>query len=212
MKIRFSLKEGTMFFIGLIIIALGSIHMIKASDLGVQPFDVLYIAINQLTSISIGKISILTGSVLLIISFLISKEKKLKIGTILDTVFLGTFVDLFLYLDFIPVPETLLLKISYLSIGTIFISFGAAMTIYSKLGAGPIDTFMLSIHTRFNILVKKATTMIEITALLVGMLLGGPVGIGTIIFCISVGPLIEVSLKILHSLNGGFLKKLNPQD
>lgn len=179
------------------LVALGSVHMIQASSLGVQPFDVLYIGIHQHSFISIGKVSILIGILLLLISYAIGRE-KLKIGTILDAIFLGTFVDLFLFLDFIVVPEIISLKFIYLLLGTVFISFGAALTISSDLGAGPIDTFMLTLHNKFNVSVKLATTLIEILALIIGFLLGGPVGFGTLLFCVLIGPLMELSLKLLE--------------
>ena len=192
------LKKGGLFFIGLIIVALGSVFMIQASDLGVQPFDVLNIGIHKHSFISIGQASIMIGILLLLISYAMSKE-RLKLGTILDAIFLGTFVDLFLYFDFLIVPETLSLKITYFVLGTVFIAFGAAMTIYSELGAGPIDTFMLTLHKKFKVSVKLAATLIEISALIIGFILGGPVGIGTLLFSLLIGPLIELSLKLLNN-------------
>ena len=78
--------------------------MIEVSHLGVQPFDILYIGLQEKFPITIGTASILIGGLLLTISYLLTKE-KLKVGTILDTVFLGIFVDLFLHMDFITAPE-----------------------------------------------------------------------------------------------------------
>ena len=73
-----------MFFIGLLALSLGSVHMIKVSELGVQPFDVLYIRLNnQKTSISIGFASISIGILLL---WLLLHKQKLKIGTLLDVI------------------------------------------------------------------------------------------------------------------------------
>ena len=195
--VKREVKKVVLFFLGLLLIALGSVHMIEVSHLGVQPFDILYVGLKEKFPITIGTASILIGCILLIIAFLLTKE-KLKAGTILDTICLGVFVDLFLYMDFITAPESVIGQIYFLFYGTILISFGAALTIFSSFGAGPIDTFMLAIHKKTRISVKAATTMIEICALIIGFLLGGPVGAGTLVFCFLIGPLLELFLKILH--------------
>ncbi|WP_338470895.1 hypothetical protein R4Z10_19305 [Niallia sp. XMNu-256] len=190
-------KRVILFLVGLLAISLGSVHMIKVSKLGVQPFDVLYIGLHQKTSISIGFASISTGIVLLTIAFILHRQ-KLKIGTILDVICLGLLIDLFLYLDFIITPATLIWQIFFLIFGTVLISLGAALTIFSNLGAGPIDTFMLVVHKRFGLSVRVATTLIEGGALLAGFLLGGPIGIGTVAVCLLMGPMIEFFLVVLQ--------------
>ena len=74
------IKRVILFFVGLLALSLGSVHMIKVSKLGVQPFDVLYIGLHQKTSISIGFASISIGILLLTVAFILHKQ-KLKIGT-----------------------------------------------------------------------------------------------------------------------------------
>lgn len=192
-----TLNKLVIFFSGLILVALGSAHMIKVSQLGVQPFDILYIGLQEKFPVTIGTASILIGCILVTFSLLLTKE-KLKVGTILDTICLGAFVDLFLHIDFLTTPDSLLGQIYYLLVGTILISFGAALTILSDLGAGPIDTFMLAIHKRLKLSMKLATTVIEVFTLTIGFFLGGPVGVGTLLFCFSIGPLIEMFLTILN--------------
>ena len=123
------IKRIFLFFIGLLAFSLGSVHMIKVSELGVQPFDVLYIGLLQKTFISIGFASISIGLLLLIIAFMLHKQ-KLKIGTILDVICLGLLVDLFLYFDFIITPTTFIWKLFFFIFGGILISFGAALTIF----------------------------------------------------------------------------------
>lgn len=206
------IKRGILFFVGLLALSLGSVHMIKVSKLGVQPFDVLYIGLHQKTSISIGFASISIGILLLTVAFILNKQ-KLKIGTLLDVICLGLFVDLFLYLDFIITPTTFIWKVFFLIFGAVLISLGAALTIFSNLGAGPIDTFMLAIHKRFGLSVKVATTFIEVGALLVGLLLGGPIGIGTIVVCLLMGPMIEIFLITLQKGKIAFYhyKSTNPK-
>ena len=190
-------KQTSNFLFRTILVALGSVHMIKVSQLGVQPFDILYIGLQEKFPITIGTASILIGCILVTLSLLLTKE-KLKVGTILDTFCLGTFVDIFLHIDFLATPDSLLGQIYYLLFGTLLISFGASLTILSNLGAGPIDTFMLAIHKKLKLSVKVATTIIEVLALTLGFFLGGPVGVGTLLFCFLIGPLIEMFLTILN--------------
>lgn len=200
--------KGTLFFKdlhrflifvgGLAIIAIGSVHMINASSIGVQPFDVLYIGLHLNTSISIGTACILTGILLLTFSYLLTKQ-RLKMGTIVDAIFLGIFVDLFLYLDIIHSPHTFIGKMAFFGIGVIFIAFGAALMITSNLGTGPIDTFMLALHNRFNLSIKMSATIIEVLALIIGFFLGGPLGIGTFLYCVLIGTFIDFFLKAMRS-------------
>jgi uncharacterized membrane protein YczE len=189
-------KKFPLFFIGLSLIALGSVHMIKVSGLGVQPFDTFYIGLSEHLHITIGTSSIIFGIILLTISMFLTKE-KLKIGTILDTIFLGMFVDFFLHIDLVNTPDSLVWRYVFMLFGIILISIGSALTIFSNLGAGPIDTFMLSIRKTCNLSVKLSTTLIEGFALAAGFLLGGPIGFGTLLFLFSIGPLIEFSLHVL---------------
>ena len=191
-------KKFPVFFIGLLLIALGSVHMIKVSSLGVQPFDSFYMGLTKHFPITIGTSSIIFGIILLIISLSLTKE-KLKIGTILDTILLGVFVDFFLHIDLVHPPDSLVWRYVFLFFGTLLISLGSALTIFSNLGAGPIDTFMLSIGKIFKLSVTMSSTLIEGFALLAGFLLGGPIGFGTLLFLFSIGPLIEI---FLHILNG----------
>jgi len=196
-----------LFFIGLICIALGSVYMIKVSNLGVQPFDTFHIAVSEKLPITIGTSVIILGIILVISSFLLTKE-KIKIGTILDTIFTGILIDLFLHIDFILTPDSIIWKYAYLLLGIILISLGSALTILSNIGAGPIDTFMLSICKTCHLSVKMATTLIEGIALTVGILLGGPFGFGTLLFLICIGVFIEFFLKILAPLKAEHIPPL----
>jgi uncharacterized protein len=189
-------KKFPLFFIGLSLIALGSVHMIKVSSLGVQPFDTFYLGISEHLPITIGTASIMFGIILLMISMYLTKE-KLKVGTILDTIFLGMFVDFFLHIDLVNTPDSLIGRYAFMLFGIVLISMGSALTIFSNLGAGPIDTFMLSICKTCNLSVKMSTTLIEGIALAAGFSLGGPIGFGTLLFLFSIGPLIECFLRIL---------------
>ena len=195
--IKIEAKKFPLFFIGLSLIALGSVHMIKVSSLGVQPFDTFYIGLSGHLPITIGTSSIMFGTLLLMISYSLTKE-KLKIGTLLDTVFLGIFVDFFLHIDLVQTPDSFVWRYVFLFFGILLISFGSALTIFSNLGAGPIDTFMLTIHKTCHLSVKMSATLIEGCALVAGFLLGGPIGFGTLLFLFSIGPLIEFFLHILY--------------
>ena len=154
------------------------------------------------------------GILLLTVSFILHKQ-KLKIGTLLDVICLGLLVDLFLYLDFIITPTTFFWKVFFLIFGAVLISLGAALTIFSNFIAGPLEYFSCwLIHKRFGLSVKAATTFIEGRwQLLVGLLLGGPIGIGTIVVCLLMGPMIEIFLITLQKGKIAFYhyKSTNPK-
>lgn len=181
--------------LGIILTALGSTFMIKVEQLGVQPLDSMYIGLQDKSGIKIGFWSNILGILLVALSLFMTKEKP-KMGTFLDAVFLGVFLNLFIQLDFIPSPISPVSKISYFVAGTLLIALGSAIAIKSDLGAGPLETFTIAVSKKFRISFRRSSDFIEGSALLIAMLLEGPVHLGTVIFWVTIGRLIELFLGI----------------
>lgn len=184
--------------VGLLALGIGIALMVEAR-LGVSPYDVLHQGLADLTGLSFGTVVILLGVIVLV--FWIPLGQRLGIGTIINTLTVGLIVDAFLDLN--PDPQTLAVRWVYLLAGILIIAFGVGLYIGAGLGPGPRDGLMTGIAAKgYPLWIVR--TGLELTALLGGWLLGGDVGIGTLLFAFGIGPLGHFFLLRLHlGVDGG---------
>ena len=123
-----------------------------------------------------------------------------KVGTFMNMIFVGLFIDLFNWI--IPNPHTFSIQLIDFILGTVLIAVGAGIYISANLGAGPRDSLMLFIVEKFRCNITVARTFMEVVVAIVGFLLGGPIGIGTIIMAFALGPIIQVTLRYSRLLLG----------
>ena len=144
---------------------------------------------------TLGESSI--GVALLVILFDIVLREPLGWGTLANAVFIGAWVDLLK--PYTPsVPESIPIEIAYLLLGTLIMGFATAIYIGVDAGAGPCDTLMLGVSRVGKVSVRVARTGIEITVVVLGWLLGGPVWLGTLIAAFVIGPAVQFAFKLLH--------------
>ncbi len=184
--------------LGIIPLGVGIALMVEAR-LGLSPFDVLHQGIADHLGISFGLVVIGLG--LLILLLWIPLGQRFGIGTIINTLTVGLIVDA--VLDLTPEPDTLALRWVYMVVGIVIIAFGVGLYIGAGLGPGPRDGLMTGIAAKGYPL-WLVRTGLELTALLGGWLLGGDVGIGTLLFAFGIGPLGHYFLLRLHlGVDGG---------
>jgi uncharacterized membrane protein YczE len=164
-----------------------------AARLGVSPYDVLHQGLAERTGLSFGTVVVLLG--LLILLAWIPLRQRPGIGTVLNTLSVGFVVDLGLYL--LPEPELLAWRVVFLLTGIAVTALGIGLYIGSGLGPGPRDGLMTGIAAK-GFAIWKVRTVLELIALVIGWALGGDVGIGTVLFAFSIGPLGHVFLSRLH--------------
>ena len=174
---------------GLVIFGIGAAMMVL-SDLGLSPWEVMAQGISFETGIPIGTVGILIGIVVLLLW--IPLKEKLGIGTILNVFIIGIVIDLTLW--FAPESvEGLTVRWLLLAGGILIVGIGSGFYIGAGLGPGPRDGLMTGIARR-GVNIGLARFGIEITVLVVGWLLGGTVGVGTVLFAFGMGPLIAILL------------------
>ncbi|QQE76627.1 YitT family protein [Brevibacillus composti] len=178
-----------MFVLGLLVSAFGCVLMIKA-NLGVSPWDVFHIGLQKTFGLTIGLWTQIVGAIVILLSYVLAKIKP-TFGMFLNMVCFGLFLDMFLWLNLIPSVEGMAQRIVMLLIGLLVISVGIGMYISPRLGAGPRDSFMLAMHERMGWSIQKVRLIIEISVLLAGAALGGPVSFGTVLVALLTGPLIQ---------------------
>src|SRR5699024_1124558 len=120
------------------------------------------------------------------------------IGTFLNMTVVGLFIDFFNWL--LPDPHTFIMQFTNFALGIVLVAIGAGVYISANLGAGPRDTLMLLIVKKFGCSITIARTAMEIAVVITGYLLGGPVGIGTILMVFALGPIVQLSLEYSKKL------------
>ena len=181
--------------IGLILYALGIVVTIKA-NIGYAPCDVFQVGLANTFGFSIGFAAIVVGVVIVIIVFLLGE--KIGLGTISNMILIGVFIDIILYINIIPIPKNIIISILMLIAGLFIISIATYFYIGSAMGAGPRDSLMVVLTRKTKISVGICRSIIELLATIIGWLLGGMVGIGTIISVIGIGFCIQITFRILH--------------
>lgn len=157
------------------------------SRLGNPPWDAFHQGVANQVGLGIGTVIILTGIALLVL-FWIPLRQKPGLGTVLNALEIGLVANL--VLDAIPRVEAMALRIPMLLGGILMVALGSALYIGSGLGPGPRDGIMTGLAAR-GIRIRVARTLIEVTVLVVGWLLGGQIGVGTVLFAIAIGPLVQ---------------------
>ncbi|MEK4699730.1 YitT family protein [Solibacillus sp. FSL R7-0668] len=197
-----NVKQGfywrCVFFItGIIILSLGVALTIKAQVLGVGSWDVLHIGLQKNFGLTVGTWSIILGLIILAIDALLTKRLP-KIGTYLDMFLTGIFIDIFLYM--LPDLHHLFEQTLAFIVGIVLLGFGCGMYMVANLGIGPRDTLMLLLVHRLGWTVNRARTTIEVTVAIIGFLLGGPIGVGTVFMALGLGPVVQWALRLNEKL------------
>ena len=171
-----------------------SIALMIRSNIGTTPWAVLEVALSQLTNIRPGRISIVVGLVVLLGS--LTLREKIGWGTLANIAFIGLWEDMFL--SYIPSIEDRLLLQSVMLFGAIFMmGFASAIYIGVDAGAGPRDSLMLAFHRTTGLSIRLGRAIIEVTVVAIGWFLGGPLGVGTVIFALLIGPAVQWAFKLL---------------
>ncbi len=171
-----------------------SIALMIRSNVGTTPWAVLEVALSQLTNIRPGRISIMVGLVVLLGS--LTLRERIGWGTLANIAFIGLWEDMFL--SYIPSIEDRLLLQSVMLFGAILMmGFASAIYIGVDAGAGPRDSLMLAFHRTTGLSIRLGRAIIEVTVVAIGWFLGGPLGVGTVIFALLIGPAVQWAFKLL---------------
>jgi uncharacterized membrane protein YczE len=157
--------------------------------LGLDPWDVFHQGLARLTGLAIGTCVILVGGAVLLLW--IPLRQRPGAGTICNVVVIGGTLNLML--EHLTTPTSILWRIAYLVLGIVLCGIATGAYIGAGLGAGPRDGLMLGIARRGHS-IRIARTVIELSVLVVGFLLGGRVGVGTVLFAFSIGPIAHETI------------------
>ncbi len=179
--------------LGLFAYSVGIVMLINA-NMGLSPWDVLHQGISRQTVLTMGQAGILVGLGIVFFNFIF--KEKVGVGTILNMLFIGIFLDFLMLNDILPQPDSLLARVSMLIGGMIVIAIASYLYIGAGLGAGPRDGLMVALQHKTGKSVRFVRNSIEITALVIGFILGGSVGPGTVITSVGQGYIMQFIFKV----------------
>lgn len=182
-------------FIGYFVCSIGMVMTINA-NLGFLPWDVLHQGIGNVTGLTMGRANIILGFVIVLLDILLGEN--IGWGTVLNMMFVGTFMDILMINKLIPMFNTFLPSLMMMLLGVLVLGYGCFIYIGTGFGAGPRDGLMVALTKRTNKSVRLVKNSVEIIALIIGYLLGGSVGIGTAIMSIMGGYLFQFAFKTVN--------------
>ena len=177
-------------FVGLVFFGLGIAFMV-ISELGLAPWEVFHQGISIHSGIPLGTVGIITGALVLL--GWIPLNEKVGIGTLMNVTLIGIVIDVSMLLLPDQAGSTAWRGTALLG-GIALVGIGSGMYIGAGLGPGPRDGLMTGLSRR-GYRMRWARTGVEVTVLCAGWLLGGTVGIGTVLFAFGVGPAVEYSFR-----------------
>jgi uncharacterized membrane protein YczE len=189
------LKRLPSLFTGLFLFACGIAANLQ-SDLGMMPWGVLHVGLAKVTPLTIGQADQLVGLLVFVISWALGFAPGL--GAVANMFFVGFFVDLVLSWNLIPRQTELPGQLMLLFVSVVLLGVASLFYLRVQLGAGPRDGLMLRLVKKLDVPVAYVRAAIEITVLVLGFLLGGPVGVGTAVVALTVGYSVQFFFKLGH--------------
>jgi uncharacterized membrane protein YczE len=183
--------------VGLCLFGIG-IWLGLQAHLGVGPWDVLHGGLAKHLGTPFGRTSIGVSVVVFVVALL--ARVRPGIGTVLNVLVIGAVIDLFLGTTLLDELRDAALPLRLLATagGIGCVAAGSALYLGAHLGPGPRDGLMVAIHQRTGWPVGVARAALECAVLVAGVLLGGPVGVGTIAFALGIGPAVQLAFRLLR--------------
>jgi uncharacterized membrane protein YczE len=176
-----------------------SMALLVRSTLGVMPWDVLHQGLSKHIGWSLGTVSIVVGALVLLAW--IPLRQRPGLGTISNVVVIGVAVDATLAV--LPAPSALVARVALVVAGVLLNAVATAAYIGVHLGPGPRDGLMTGLVRRTGGSVRIVRTSIEVAVVATGWLLGGTLGLATVVYALAIGPLVQLLLPRLSLADGG---------
>ncbi|WP_280461935.1 YczE/YyaS/YitT family protein [Nocardia carnea] len=186
-------------FAGLWLYGFSMAVMIRAA-VGLDPWDVFHQGVTQHVPMSFGTVTIVTGAVVLLAW--IPLRQRPGFGTLSNVVLVGVSVDVGLWL--LPEWESLPVRLGAMVLAVVLNAMASVLYIGAGLGPGPRDGLMTGLVRRTGLSVRLVRTTIEVSVLATGWLLGGGVGLGTVVYAVAIGPLIQAMIPLVNGWLPGF--------
>lgn len=179
---------------GLFVCAAG-LYLTLRANVGVGPWETLNVGLSRQLPISYGTASVATALVIVLIDLLM--HERIGLGTLLDAVLVGKFVDLLDWIDLVPLCQRFLPGVAVLFGGMVLVSIGQWLYMSAGLGCGPRDSFLVGVGRRMARLpIGMVNFIIFIVVTALGYLLHGDVGVGTLLFAVFQSAIMQLVFRI----------------
>lgn len=184
------------FYVGLAIVTLGYSLIIRPT-IGAAPWDIFHLGVHQQTGVPLGLVIQLTGVVLILIN--IALRIKPGVGMVLNMLSVGPMLQW--VLGRLPGPGSPVGGWVMLTAGIMTVGLGTALYVSADLGPGPRDGMMIGLTRRFGQPIALIKNGMEVTVTVSGWLLGGPLGLGTLLVALGLGPSIQLGMHLVERLS-----------
>lgn len=168
------------------------VYLTIHASIGASPWDVFNLGLSKTFGILYGNASITVSLIILLIDILL--REPIGIAMFIDAIVVGKSVDFFNFIDVIPVPKTIIGGVGMTIVGLIIIGYTQGTYMMAALGCGPRDTLLVGLKRRLPKIPIGVVSIVLLAAVTgIGYLLGGPVGIGTIMCAFLAGPIMQLS-------------------
>jgi uncharacterized membrane protein YczE len=182
--------------IGLFTFGVG-ISLLIESHIGLDPWTCFHLGGSMQSGLSFGRFVQGVGLLLIVVSWAGLRERP-GVGTVFNMLVIGPWVDLFRAQAWFPSWDGGTAGVLQFLVGLFLLGFASGLYIAARLGAGPRDSFVLGLSRRLGRSIRVTRIALEVAVLCIGWLLGGPVGLGTILFALLMGPLMQLSLRVFR--------------
>jgi uncharacterized membrane protein YczE len=188
---RHLIRRLSQLYVGLALYGASSALLVEAG-LGLEPWGVLHQGLAERTGLTIGVVSIFVGAAVLLLW--IPLRQRPGLGTVSNVFVVGIAMDGTLAL--VPDAHTLAVRIPLLLTGILLNGVATGLYIAARFGPGPRDGLMTGLHQRTGRSIRLMRTAVEIAVVVTGFALGGTVGVGTVLYALSIGPLAQLFLRV----------------
>ncbi|MFI2643788.1 YitT family protein [Streptomyces sp. NPDC018610] len=178
-------------YAGLVLYGVSSGLLVEAG-LGLEPWNVLHQGLAELTGLTIGVVSIIVGAAVLLLW--IPLRQRPGLGTVSNVFLVGVAMDG--TLAALPDVRSLAIRVPLLLAGVLLNGLATGLYIAARLGPGPRDGLMTGLHRRTGRSVRLMRTVVEVAVVATGFALGGTIGVGTLLYAVSIGPLAQLFLRL----------------
>lgn len=178
-------------YVGLVLYGASSALLVEAG-LGLEPWNVLHQGLAELTGLTIGVVSIIVGAAVLLLW--IPLRQRPGLGTVSNVFVVGIAMDGTLAL--VPEAHTLAVRVPLLLAGIVLNGVATGLYIAARFGPGPRDGLMTGLHRRTGRSIRLMRTVVEVAVVATGFALGGTIGVGTLLYAVSIGPLAQLFLRV----------------
>lgn len=175
-----------------------SVALMIRSQLGLGPWDAFHVGLHSITGLTVGTVSILVGLAILCGTHFMGVRHGL--GTLVNMVMIGVFIDLLL--PVVPLATGIASGLAYYAVALVVFGLATGVYLAAGLGSGPRDGLMIGLADRAGMPVRRMRTMVELLVLVAGWAMGGRVGLGTVLFAVTGGPAMQWGMQLFGLIPG----------